>query len=343
MDTITQITLGAAVGEAVLGKKIGNKAPAIGAFFGVLPDLDILANPFANEVQELVIHRGLTHSVFFSVVAAPFFGWLFYRWFQKTKEPPAWREWSLLIFLVIITHIFIDTCTGYGTQVFQPFSNYPLSFNTIFIIDPFYTLPLLAGLLTALFMKRNTAKRSWANYLGLGISSLYLVSGFAIKSHVNHVFENNFQQQQIAVDEYITTPMPFTQFLWVSYARSGDTIHAGLYSLFDEDRIVELHRIERNTHLIEPYLEDLPVERILWFSRGYYVAEQHDDALYLHDLRFGRTDLWLTEGPATYVWNFRLEFNQDSTAIVNFAQPEPDFDFSDEHFRKLTDRILDLK
>lgn len=338
MDTLTQITLGAAVGEAWLGKKIGNKAAGWGAVFGVVPDLDVLAGPFVNDVQELVIHRGITHSLFFSIVAAPLFGWLLYRY--HTRQPVSWRDWSLLVFLVIITHIFIDACTSYGTQVFQPFSSYSLSFNTIFIIDPFYSIPLLAGIVTALFLKRSSANRRWANYLGLGISSFYMLFGFIIKSHVNAVFEQNFRQQQIPVDRYMTTPMPFTEFLWVGYAQSGDTIYAGLYSIFDDDREVALQQVPMNTRLIAPYENQLPVERILWFSQGYYSAEKKDKGLYMHDLRFGRQDLWLTEGPAPFVWNYKLEFNDDSTRVIGFKQQEPSFDFSSELFGKLIDRIF---
>jgi inner membrane protein len=45
MDSLTQIVLGASVGEAVAGKKIGNKAMLWGAIAGTIPDLDVLLNP----------------------------------------------------------------------------------------------------------------------------------------------------------------------------------------------------------------------------------------------------------------------------------------------------------
>ncbi|MCB0468978.1 MAG: metal-dependent hydrolase, partial [Aequorivita sp.] len=48
MDSVTQIVLGAAVGEAVLGKKIGNKAMALGAIAGTIPDLDVLSSHFTD-------------------------------------------------------------------------------------------------------------------------------------------------------------------------------------------------------------------------------------------------------------------------------------------------------
>ncbi|MGK0391303.1 MAG: inner membrane protein [Maribacter sp.] len=83
MDSLSQIVLGAAVGEAVLGKKIGNRALAIGAVAGTIPDLDIIANPFLSEIQALDFHRGISHSLFFSVVAPLLFAGITYFFFKK--------------------------------------------------------------------------------------------------------------------------------------------------------------------------------------------------------------------------------------------------------------------
>lgn len=336
MDTITQITLGAAVGEALLGRKIGNKAPLWGAVFGIVPDLDVLASPFVSEVQALAIHRGITHSLFFCVIAAPLFGWLLHRY---VKSRSSWKDWSWLVFWVFLTHIFIDVCTSYGTQVFQPFSDYSLSFNSIFIIDPFYTLPLMAGILVALFMNRTSPKRVWANWLGIAISSLYLVLGFGIKHQVNKVFQENFNNQQINPEQYMTTPAPLNIFLWTGYAHANDTLYAGLYSVFDDDREIDFTSVPQHKSLLEPYRGQLPVERLIWFSRGYYAAKKNSDDIIVHDLRFGRSDLWLTDEPAPFVWNYKLLFNGDSTKVTGFKQYEPSFDMRSEMWGQLIDRI----
>lgn len=338
MDTVTQITLGAAVGEAILGKKLGNKALAWGAAFGVLPDLDVLASPFVNEVQALAIHRGITHSLFFCLLAAPFFGWILNRYWPKPGVSR--RDWSLLVFLVLLTHVFIDVCTSYGTQVLQPFSNYSLSLNSIFIIDPFYTVPLMGGIITALFLRTNSRTRRWANGAGIVLSSIYLLAGLGIKAHVNSVFEQSFQQQQIYPDKYMTTPAPFSIFLWTGYAEEADSLHAGLYSVFDDDNQINFHSLKQNKELLDPYRGQLPVERLIWFSQGYYAVEKDSARMLFHDLRFGRSDLWLTESSVPYVWNYELKFNQDSTQVTGFEQFEPDFNTSNEMIGKLINRIF---
>ena len=83
MDSLTQITLGAACGELVLGKKIGNRAMLWGAIGGTIPDLDVLANFFMSEMGALAFHRGITHSFFFAFTTPFIFGWLTYKFLPK--------------------------------------------------------------------------------------------------------------------------------------------------------------------------------------------------------------------------------------------------------------------
>ncbi|MFB0924476.1 MAG: metal-dependent hydrolase, partial [Vicingaceae bacterium] len=62
MDSITQIVLGAAVGEAVIGKKVGRWAAFWGGVAGTIPDLDVFVSYFTDNISSLAIHRGFTHS-----------------------------------------------------------------------------------------------------------------------------------------------------------------------------------------------------------------------------------------------------------------------------------------
>lgn len=341
MDTVTQISLGAAVGEALLGKKIGNKAALYGAALGVVPDLDVVTALFTSDVAYLAIHRGFSHSLFFCFAASPLFGGLLSKFTADNRV--GWKAWSQMVFWVLLTHILIDLCTSYGTQIFQPFSNYSVSFNSIFIIDPFYTLPLAAGVLTSLFLDRSSSKRKLANYLGLLISTLYLFSGFLIKAHVDKVFNRNFAEHNIRPEKYMTTPAPFTIFLWTGYAEEGDHMYAGLYSVFDEDTDIHFHAIPQQADLLEPYRGQLPVERLIWFSQGYYAVTETDSALLVHDLRFGRADLWLKEEQAPFIWNYRLYFNEDSTEVTGFDRYEPRLDLRTGMFERLIERIQGKK
>ena len=86
MDSLTQIVLGAAVGEAVLGKKVGNKAMLYGAIAGTIPDLDVYVGKLFDTVTALEIHRGFTHSVFFAIVLSSSILSFFEIFFDKIFE-----------------------------------------------------------------------------------------------------------------------------------------------------------------------------------------------------------------------------------------------------------------
>ncbi len=88
MDSLTQIILGAACGEAVLGKKIGNKALFFGAIGGTIPDLDVFIGGllYNNEIDAMLFHRGFMHSILFSVLAAFLLGWLVHKLYDIGKR-----------------------------------------------------------------------------------------------------------------------------------------------------------------------------------------------------------------------------------------------------------------
>ena len=335
MDTITQMTLGAAVGEAVLGRKIGGKAALIGAALGTLPDLDIIINPFVDGVIEMRNHRGLTHSLLFCLFFSPVIGSLLNKWYALRNI--GWKRWSWMAFLIFITHITIDTVTTYGTQVLYPFSDTPLTTDSTFIIDPLYTLPLLAGVILSQFIRKENRVRRILNGTGLALSTLYLIWGLGIKSHVHAVFSESFTNQFGYHDKLKTTPNGPNSFLWTGYAVKNDTVYNATYSIFDSSQKLEFLPIPRNTDLIKPNMDDRAVETLLWFSRGYYTVEEINDSLYFVDLRFGRDDLWLTD-QGNYVWRNRILFDENGDAH-SFEQILPSFNTRAQNFTIFLNRI----
>lgn len=337
MDSITQITLGAAIGESLLGMKIGYRAAAWGAFLGTVPDLDVLANPFLDSVEQISFHRGFTHSLLFCLIASPMFGYGI-NYLQKKWEV-GWKKWSQFVFLVFFTHILLDVQTTYGTQVFYFFSDWPVTTDSIFIIDPIYTFSLLIGLIPALFFNRDSNVRSFLNRGGLLISTLYLVWALGIKAHVHSVFDASFENQYGYYDAIKTTPNGPSTFLWTGYIVREDVVYQSIYSIFDKDTDLEFRAIPRNTGLIEGIRNDRAVETLLWFSRGYYTVREEKDTLIFYDLRFGRNDLWLTDNEkAGFVWKNYIRFNEDGDA-TGIDLSTPDFETRSSFFERFIDRI----
>jgi inner membrane protein len=152
MDSLTQLTFGAACGEAILGQKVGRKALVWGAVLGTLPDLDVFI-PLGGPVNDFVYHRGFSHSLILLALLSPMIAWLISKIHPDTKR--YYRGWVLLSFLVLEASVLLDLLTIYGTQIFWPFDTTPMAIPVLFIIDPLFTLPILSGVLAALVLKES--------------------------------------------------------------------------------------------------------------------------------------------------------------------------------------------
>jgi inner membrane protein len=108
MDSLTQIVLGAAVGEAALGKKVGNRAMVWGAIAGTLPDLDVIANGFMTPIDALAFHRGPTHSALYLSIFSLILGWLVHRLYQqKWHKWVGLSAWSISVLLLSISILWL--------------------------------------------------------------------------------------------------------------------------------------------------------------------------------------------------------------------------------------------
>ncbi len=302
MDSLTQITLGAAVGEATLGRKVGNKAMLWGAIAGTIPDLDVLASPFLDDVQRLVFHRGFTHSILFAILFAPVLGKLIARIHPGSGAD--WRGWSWLAFWGLFTHPLLDSLTIWGTQLFWPFSSYRVAVNSIFVVDPLYTLPFLLCVIVAMFFHRTSRKRFWVNTIGLTISTAYLILGLIIKTQVNAAFERSWQKQGIGYSQYFTNPTPLNIALWSGVAESEQGFWQGYYSIFDKNREIAFRYIPKNHHLING--NDHPeVEKLKWVSKGFFTITEKNGRLFFNDLRFTQSEAAL-QGPHHFIFAYEL-------------------------------------
>jgi inner membrane protein len=268
MDSLTQIALGAAVGTAVLGRKVGARAALWGAVCGTLPDLDVLV-PFGDPVRDFTFHRAWSHSLFWLTLASPALGWLLAR--LNRRAGGSFTEWWALAWLALVTHALLDAFTVYGTQLLLPFSDYPVGVGSVFIIDPLYTVPLVVGVIAALRLRARDPVRAlrW-NAAGLALSTLYLGWGVAVQTHVEGVVQRTVAATPLSDARVLVTPTPFNTVLWRVVVMDDDGYHEGLYSIFDERPRVRLERHASTAQLLEPLRDDWAVRRLAWFSKGFY-------------------------------------------------------------------------
>jgi len=318
MDSLTQIVLGASVGELVCGKKIGNKAILWGAIAGTIPDLDVLASPFQDLVQQLAFHRSVTHSIVFCIVMSPIFGWLVHKIYKKEKA--TFRDWSWLFFWGFSTHALLDSFTTWGTQVFWPFSNYPVAFHNIFVIDPLYTLPFLFCTAAVLFYNRSNPARAKWNNAGLIISTTYMLITIGNKLYANAVFEESLQNKNIKYSRVTTRPTPGNSILWCATAETKSGYLIGYYSLFDKNQDINFRFFNKQHELLTPLLPNPKLEKLLEVTTGYYTVTKNDSTFTINDLRFGQLDGW-QDGKESFVFAYTVEKKGEN---LIFTQKEND-------------------
>lgn len=106
MDSITQIVLGVATAEAVAGSKMKNRALLWGAIAGTIPDLDVLSGLWHDDLDGLVSHRGITHSILFTLTTPWLFALLAQSFYKKGFNQIPWLRTligslSALIFIAL--------------------------------------------------------------------------------------------------------------------------------------------------------------------------------------------------------------------------------------------------
>lgn len=284
MDSVTQFVLGAAVGEAVLGRKAGNQAVLWGGLAGTLPDLDVFI-PLGDAVKDFTYHRSASHSLFVLAILTPVMVWLINKIHPASREDKG--RWMLMIYLVFTTHVLLDSLTAYGTQIFWPISSIPVSWATIFIIDPLYTLPLLIGVIAALVMTRETSRGHLLNRFGLTVGSIYLSWTVFAKLTVEQQFVDQLQAQKISYQKIFTVPAPFNSLLWRAVVIDETGYYEAFYSVFDGDGQVRFRHYVSNDELLNGIEDYWPVQRLQWFSRGFYAVSLRQKDIVISDLRMG--------------------------------------------------------
>lgn len=303
MDSLTQIVLGAAVGEAVLGKKVGNKAMLYGAIAGTIPDLDTFASAFTDTITATEIHRGFTHAIVFSVFFAPVFGWLISK--IERKSMATWKNWSWLMFWGFFTHPLLDSHTTWGTQLFWPLET-RLAYKNIFVIDPLYTLPFLVFLILAMRQKRDSRKRRKLNNLGLIVSSIYLLLITpALKFYTFNKFTNALEQQEVNYRKIETKPSPLNAILWTANVEVEDAYLIGNYSIFDTQPI-QFVSYPKNHDLLQDWENKRNIHRLIAIAEGWYTISKKEGNLYFNDLRFGTLSP-IADTNANFAFSYKLE------------------------------------
>ena len=320
MDSLTQAALGAACGELIFGKKLGNKGFLWGAAVGTLPDLDVLFSPLFDNAGALGWHRGISHSLLAIVFLSLAIAWLIRVVHRRNPACPSFgRAYSFAI-LVYGTHVLIDCFTVYGTQVFAPFSDARVALNMMFIIDLFFTLPLILAPLFYLFMKRNRVLRRRLNGAALIWCSLYSIFATGMKWKADSAFEESLAASAITSERFHSAPTFSNVGLWRGLAETADGYYIGYHSILAPGVPIKWEFVPRDAMLLALLGDTRGVRTVKWFSRGFYTVQMEPGGILLFsDLRFGEFE---SGGRRHYMFNWKFLPDGDIEK-VSTARPDP--------------------
>lgn len=337
MDSLTQIILGAACGEAILGKKIGNKALLFGAIGGTIPDLDVFVGNlvYGNKIDAMLFHRGFMHSIVFTVLAAFIFGWLVHKLYNSGKRlhSTTQKDWINLFFWSLFTHPILDCFTPYGTQLFAPFSSYWVALNNIAVADPAYTLPFLICMIVLMFFRRTSSQRRLWLKMGIGISSIYMIFTLGNKLYIDSVFRKSLKHSEISVMRFSTQPAIFNNILWYGIAETEASYFVSDYSLLDsKSRFLNFTEVPKQRDLKPSEYKD--IKGLAWFSNQYYsVHKLNENEFQYNDLRYPLLDI---DNPNSSVFSLLLYKDENRLNMKPFT---PKFESLGKVFNSLWERI----
>lgn len=310
MDSITQIALGAVIGQAIGHRKIGAKALVMGGLGGFIPDLDVLITPIArwmghdSEFISWKYHRHFSHSVWFGPLLGSLMGWGLWRYYGRQAGHLV--PWVAIMVLAILTHPLLDSCTIYGTQLLSPFSNHRFYISSVSIIDPIYTIPLFLAI--GLFRLKKT--RQWAGCTAttaLIVTTLYLGFGWHLNNRAEEIATQQLAEQKVLYNKLESFTTIFQPWLRrVVVWQPDNLLRVGFVSTYAPSHIYWTCRQQVPDDLRQKILLTEPARMLDWFSVRHMAMFRDDNRITASDARYG------VPGPSIFGWwgvDYRLEQN----------------------------------
>lgn len=181
------------------------------------PDIDLVLR-LIDTLTYLNWHQGPTHSIILLPLWAWLLAWLFSR---LTRQHYDWRLFYRPACLGLAIHIAGDVITSYGLMLFAPFSTARYSVPLVFVIDPWFTLMIMSGLIASWRFGRQRSPAILAltgicGYVGF----LWSLQQQAIALADSHIQSNHLQSTQIHV-----LPQPLSPFHWKLIIQQNDVYH----------------------------------------------------------------------------------------------------------------------
>ena len=219
MDNLTHSLTGLALGRAGLSRQTRGAGLAL-VLASNLPDIDVMLS-LQGSTAYLEHHRGLTHSV----LGAPLLAVALAILLRLTVRGSRLGGLFVCSLAGVAGHVLMDLWTSYGTRVLAPFDRRFLTWDLVFIVDPW----ILAILLIAVLWKRSSLQAPWIASAALGILVSYV--GARAVLHQQALDQAVAQLGGRAVERIAALPSPVNPFVWRVLADSDGAYWVGSVDL----------------------------------------------------------------------------------------------------------------
>ncbi len=285
----------------------------LGALAQSIPDIDFVSALWNDPASNLLAHRGFTHSLLFAVLSTVLFALLAAHFHKRHK--PGLKAWVSFFAVEMGVHLFLDAFNNYGMGLFEPFSHQRISFNTIYVADPFFSLWPAIGFVALLLLRRQNWKRTFWWHFALVAPAFYLAYCVFNKIRIDAAVTHALAKQQMVYDKYLTTPTPLNNWLWYVVAGNKDGFFVGYRSVFDRKEEIDLHYFPKNDSLLNAVAGHEEVQHLLRFAQGFYTVEKWGDTLVFNDLRFGQIIGW-HDPKEKFAFHYFLQHSQAANQLV---------------------------
>ncbi|HUE46488.1 MAG TPA: metal-dependent hydrolase, partial [Aestuariivirgaceae bacterium] len=245
------------------------------------------------------------------------------------------RAWIWLAVIVLMTHPIIDAFTSYGTQLLYPLTDTRFAINAMPIIDPIYSLALVAALLVGIFARHRAALAQDAAAAALIFISAYTLVAWAINDRVEAIARAEIDGPA----EVTAYPTLFQPVLRRVVVEVPGAVLVGFHSVLGSVPI-QWERFEREESPAIDAVAETPEGRILrWFSMDnvYWQVEEGNGETRVRalDYRYG-----LPGRTVMGFWGIQAIVGQDGEVRGDVNVFQPPRDASSAAWCDLWSRIL---
>ncbi len=313
MDSLTHIALGACIGELFFEKGFGKKAMFWGALSQSIPDVDFIGSFFLNTPDSLLAHRGFTHSFLFALFVIPIFA-LLADYFHRPHNIST-LKWLFFFGVELFVHLLLDVFNNYGIGWFEPFSHERFSFNSLYVVDLFFSIIPWIFFLRLLLLDRYHLKRKKLASIALAVPLVYLLSILLVKIYISNDVKNYLAFKHISYSQLIITPAPLQGFLWYIIVKEPNAFYLGYYSFFDKRYTLKFYHYFQHAELLQNISDHENLQKLIRFSQGFYIVRKQRKEIIFNDLRFGQVNGWV-DSSQPFVFRYYLLHPVDQKLII---------------------------